>query len=129
MKTTEKQEWITRRRVAHHAALETLRAPGVTTPGLALWRKLRRIESAASLVVLNYANGTGGVDTENIHAKLEPFRKSVRALFGHTPKGFFVNTDPRGYALKIDPEKGTVPQGMSTDWGRYGILAAEINED
>lgn len=125
---TENAAWIAKRRANHHAALETLRAPGVTTPGLTLWRKLRTIEKGAERVILHYCNGTGGVNTENIDAKLEPFRDQVRSLFGKTPKGFFINTDPRGYALKLDPEKCTVPEGMGTDWGRYGLLADEITE-
>jgi hypothetical protein len=48
--------------------------------------------------------------------------------------GFFVNGDPRGYALKIDNE---TPEGkaliqktkMHTDWGGYGILSPEITGD
>lgn len=43
---------------------------------------------------------------------------------GTIPEGFFWNLDPRGYALKIDPEKGGVV-GLMTDWGGYGILAPE----
>ena len=126
MKTTtkaEKQEWIARRRANHHAALETL-APGCN--GAAVWRKLRRAEKQAEGIILHYSNGTGGITTENIQDKLEPVREAVRAAFGKTPPGFFINIDPRGYALKIDPDKGTVPDGMETDWGRYGLLAAEI---
>ena len=121
--TTEKEEWIARRRANHHAALETL-APGCN--GAAVWRKLRRAEKQAERTILHYSNGTGGVNTENIDEKLAPVREAVRKAFGKLPLGFFINTDPRGYALKIDPENGTVPQGMETDWGRYGLLAAEI---
>ena len=50
----------------------------------------------------------------------------------HAPPGFFVNGDPRGYALKIDNDK---PEGkalieavkLHTDWGGYGILSPEID--
>lgn len=51
-----------------------------------------------------------------------------------TIPGFFVNGDPRGYALKIDNEN---PEGkalidavkLRTDWGGYGILSPEITGD
>lgn len=40
------------------------------------------------------------------------------------PDGFFINYDPRGYALKM--KEGTFPQGLYTDFGGYGILAPEF---
>lgn len=40
------------------------------------------------------------------------------------PLGFFINYDPRGYALKMN--EGTFPQGFWTDFGGYGILAPEF---
>lgn len=40
------------------------------------------------------------------------------------PDGFFINYDPRGYALKM--KQGTFPQGLYTDFGGYGILAPEF---
>lgn len=48
--------------------------------------------------------------------------------------GFFINGDPRGYALKIDNED---PKGkelieavkLHADWGGYGILSPEITGD
>lgn len=55
----------------------------------------------------------------------------VAGALGKLPPGFFVNTDQRGYALKIDNEN---PEGralieavkLHTDWGGYGILSPEI---
>lgn len=40
------------------------------------------------------------------------------------PLGFFINYDPRGYALKM--KENTFPQGLWTDFGGYGILAPEF---
>ena len=40
------------------------------------------------------------------------------------PDGFFVNYDPRGYALKM--KEKTFPQGLWTDFGGYGILAPDF---
>lgn len=55
----------------------------------------------------------------------------VSAAFGKLPPGFFLNSDPRGHALKIDNEtpegKALIEQvGLETDWGGYGILSPEI---
>lgn len=47
---------------------------------------------------------------------------------GELPKGFYLNLDPRGYALKLDNEvfaAGTMPISY-IDWGGYGILAPEF---
>ncbi len=40
------------------------------------------------------------------------------------PEGFFINYDPRGYALKM--KEKTFPQGLWTYFGGYGILAPEF---
>lgn len=52
----------------------------------------------------------------------------------YPPPGFFVNGDPRGYALKIDNAtlEGRAliaAVGLHTDWGGYGILSPEITGD
>ena len=46
-------------------------------------------------------------------------------VLGGLPPGFFVNGDPRGYALKLEP--GSVPFPLHEDWGRYQILAPVID--
>ena len=121
-------EHVTRWRNNHFAALASLHANPTTVDGQSMWRKLRRLESEASAIAVHYCNGTGGVTTGNIEEKAAPIVEKVRAVFGgKLPAGFRVNYDARGYALKIDPERGTVPEGMQTDWGRNGLLAAEIN--
>lgn len=52
--------------------------------------------------------------------------RDIKRVFGGVlPLGFFINGDPRGYALKIDPEKGDV-EGLERDWGGYGILSKII---
>ena len=54
------------------------------------------------------------------------YETKIEPLGGKLPKGFFVNLDPRGYALKLEP--GSVPYPLHEDWGRYQILAPEIND-
>lgn len=116
---------LNKERAAHHAALETLRAPGVTTSGLRLWRTLRRFEGSARRAAEQYANGEIGTDHYERRAALTV--EKVRQCLGRVPSGFIVNSDPRGYALKLDPQRCEIPEGLARDWGGYGILAAEIN--
>lgn len=120
MKTSE---YTQAARARHHKALESLHASPETADGLQLWRKLRIIEARASRGATDYCNGE--IDMDEWEAISEAARRAVaKALGGRLPEGFFVNGDPRGYALKID---GVVPEGMHTDWGRNGCLAAEID--
>lgn len=131
--STTKQH-IIRERLAHHAALETLRAAGCTTSGIDLWRKLCRIERQAHNATTAQCNGAAyGSQPFREEEAWEEFvgeiKRKVAAVFGHsgTLPGFFVNGDARGMALKLDPERCTIPHGMCSDMGGYGILAAEIN--
>jgi hypothetical protein len=145
MKTLEKKTRLNARRAAHHAALETLRAHGCETPGALLWKRLRRIEARAHDAATAQCNGAaygsqpfrpdwhedGAEGMEGTPTPWEAYeaatRAEVAAVFGGIlPQGFFVNQDCRGYALKLHPERCAVPAGMSTDWGRNGILAADI---
>lgn len=133
---------IQRERIAHHRALETLRHESCQKSGIQLWRKLVELETLA------HAGATASCNGENIRIAWPLFgprdydfnrdenawdalcsvaTDCVRNVLGCVPAGFFVNGDARGYALKLDPEKVTVPAGMHTDWGRNGILAARID--
>jgi hypothetical protein len=63
------------------------------------------------------------------------FTEEAKELFGgELPKGFFINGDPRGYALKLDDEAySRDPRAIDkmpvtyTDMGGYGILAPDWN--
>ncbi len=142
MKTSQEKALIERDRIAHHRALETLRASSCQKSGIQLWRKLCEIERLAHAGATSYCNGERirivwplfgprdyDFDTnENAWEQLASVAKDcVRNVFGCVPAGFFVNGDARGYALKIDPDSGTIPQGMHTDMGSNGILAARID--
>jgi len=149
----EKLLRIDSRRKAHNAALSMLHASPITgydetdqheKRGLKMWRKLRQLEQLAHRGATAYCNGESVMaphhealterryDFRTEENAWEDFstmiRKKAAVVFGHMIHGFFVNGDPRGYALKLDPEKCTIPPGMEKDWGGYGILAAEINE-
>ena len=132
-----KQDHTAARRKAHYTALETL-ANLPAGEGVKLWRKLRKIETLAHSAHEHYCNEpmpfvTGGrsyafSSDENA---LEAFHDReiipaiARAFNGKIPAGFFINSDPRGYSLKL--RGGFIPAGLEKDWGSYGILAHEIN--
>jgi hypothetical protein len=126
------KEHITRERAQHHAALASLRGTGCKLTGIQIWRKLRAIERRAREATTAQCNGNhygsqpyrNQEDWDGFCAKTQ---QEVLKVFGITSlPGIFINGDARGYALKLDPEKAIVPQGMVTDWGNFGILAAEI---
>jgi len=61
--------------------------------------------------------------TEERELRLEKrYTKEVVEILGYLPDGFFINGDPRGYALKIEGES-TISY---TDWGGYHILAPDF---
>lgn len=118
-------EYAAKRRTQHAAALATLHADPVTADGAAMFRKLRRIECRASRGAVDYCNGV--MRAEAWEAFKDKIRASVAQAFGgKLPAAFYLNGDPRGYALKLDPERGPVPEGLETDWGRYGIIAPPL---
>ena len=104
-----------------------------------MWRKLRRIEAMAHDATTAQCNGESygsqpyREDDETGNSPLDVFFDGIRAdvanVFGGTlPTGFYINHDPRGYALLLSSEKVTIPQGMQTNWGSDGILAADIRD-
>jgi len=95
---------------------------------------IKRLEHDANRLQTADANG----ELSEVEASDGDMRISnrVATLFGGTlPKGFFINGDPRGYSLKLDPEAWRVSDDVQTnyeaqpinftDWGGYLILAPE----
>ena len=80
--------------------------------------KLVKLERKAHRAAENWCN-LENFNYESVETRIE---KQVKELFrGKLPQGFFINSDPRGYALKIESE--FTPEGLQTDWGGYGLLA------
>jgi len=122
----ERNQWLQRRRENHHKALETLaQQVGCNTPGLKLWRQLRRLENSTYPQSLALCNGD--IDQAKWEAVKDEVRAKITKIFGSIPKGFYVNGDARGHALKLDCDDAPIPEGMERDWGGNGILAAEID--
>jgi hypothetical protein len=140
MKTAQDKAATLKHRAMHHSALATL-ASKPNANGMAIWRKLHRLELEAHDAATAQCNGAAygsqpfrpdyGQDGEECDGSpwelyAETVRARVAAIFGKLPDGFSYNQDARGYALKIRPERAKVPEGMQTDWGGNGLLAAEI---
>jgi len=120
--------------LAHYATCERLAVYLGASPekvngkeASALLSKLERRGQYRALCLCNDSSYTEG----NSRRCKESIFREIETLFGKLPSGFFVNSDPRGYALKIDNEN---PEGkalieacqLHTDWGGYGILSPEI---
>ncbi len=135
------------RRKAHHRALSSLHASPITSydgydetemheaRGLKMWRRLRRIEAIAHDATTAQCNGESynGQPFREEEA-WEDFKSGILAQVGrvfgvshmHVPAGIYINGDARGMALCLDAEKVKIPDGMATNWGGDGILAADI---
>lgn len=96
----------------------------------ALERKAHAIEEEA-------CNGNPNARTEeqynawqaSIEHREELIHKAFERLFG-VPLAYpyFINGDPRGYALKIKSE-AAANMNIPRDWGGYGIIAPDLTED
>jgi hypothetical protein len=90
-------------------------------------RKLRRLETRMHRAAEDWCNGT---ITE---VELETIKTSVRTtlvnLLNPTGVDLVINTDPRGYALKISDEwmRAHPKARLERDWGGYGILAPDFS--
>jgi len=142
MKTdkAQKQLHIQARRDAHNTALASLATNG--KDGLKIWRALRKLEGVAHRHAEAYCNGdTATTPFKGKAPLIHDYRADsslawdalicyvkdeIVKIFGHVPEGFFINGDARGHALKLDAERVKIPEGMQTDWGGDGILAAVI---
>ncbi len=118
-------ENITKWRKAHHAALAELFK---VADGLAVWRKLVKIELQLHQSAEDYCNGL--IDSDAWEAIKDSQERIIARISstGKMPKGVFINGDPRGYALKLDDKRAKKFPGLHRDWGGYGCLAAIIDE-
>ena len=91
---------------------------------IALCKKLRIIEAKQDKANCDYCNGDiTGAQHELI---TERTRSAVNNLLG--PNGLdiiYINSDPRGYALKIQTEDAQALD-IPTDCGGYGLLAPDL---
>ena len=148
-KRTEKDR-IAKMRQDHHDALEKLALiinplhpitgndthESTKKTGLQLWRQLKRIENKAHKAATDYCNGK--ITCDQMEVAEAHAAQAVEKVFGKLPHGFFVNSDPRGYALKLEPFQHEDGKGktrlafpdlrLDSDWGSNQILAPEVSE-
>lgn len=120
----ENKEYVIRERARHHEALKAMMPDDSTLSGLAVWRKLRHIEGKAARLALKMCNGPEVSEDEKDRIDAQ-CTAAVEKLFGRKLPGLFINHDPRGYALKLEP--GSVPFPLVRDWGNCQILAPIID--
>lgn len=86
---------------------------------------LIKLENKAHKMATDECNGTANYSD----VKWTKIEHQVRALFA--PKylnGFIINSDPRGYTLKIDESIVRLENiKLYKDWGGYGILSPDFN--
>jgi hypothetical protein len=111
-------------RARHHAALAQMMPAGNLKSGRAIWRQLRRLEATAHSAALRACNV--GLSEDEQDKVAFAVTRGVEKVFGRPVPGFFINWDPRGYALKLQPK--SVPYPLHSDWGGYQILAPEIDQ-
>lgn len=140
--TLNKRERKAQQLLAHYARCEKLaEAFGVLKPdGREISVALLKLENKAHRAATAQCNGETYEgqpfrEEDEWDAFKDEITARVAALFNSTvPPGFFVNGDPRGYALKIDNEDAEGKRlieavKLHTDWGGYGILSPEITGD
>ena len=106
--------------------------PASTDP-IKLCKSLRRLESTAQAIQETHGEGFYELASKQEAALMIKLKASL--MPDSTPEeflkfGIFLNTDPRGYALKIPDD--IVKENAWTihkDWGGFGIIAPDLNEN
>lgn len=114
-----------------------LRNYAYSVTGEEIYTKLRRLEAHAHRLAELECNGE--IDEEKAAKRSETIEKQVRKLLprltyfdNNKHARFFLNGDPRGYALKMGEQAANLLTaqmlGISpyTDWGGYVILCPEF---
>lgn len=99
--------------------------PGSPEPVI-FCKKLRRLEVIANRLACDYCNGVIGTEEWDKESG-EVWDKLIKIIGSTNGRYCFINSDARGYALKIKSEYTPQP-GVYSDWGGYGILAPDFSE-
>ena len=92
-----------------------------------LYKRLHRLEAEAHSFAEKCCNESVADDVQE--RKDKSILKRLDAILGFKATGVpvFLNSDPRGYALKIkDSYVREHNLDISTDWGKYGIICPEF---
>ena len=90
-----------------------------------LCKKLRKLENKADHLSLEYCNGN--IELDYFEVEKDKMMLKVDKILHFKEKNIpvFFNSDPRGYALKIDD---SYEHNIYRDMGGYGILAPDFRE-
>ncbi len=118
-----------RKKIEQHGRRIQLIFPAVKDlDPVGLCKRLRRIETGAHRDALDLCNGL--IDENQFDARKEKTASRLEKLLDWRAAGVPVhlNSDPRGYALKIDSDwMRESPFALHRDMGGYGIIAPEID--
>lgn len=95
-----------------------------------LCKKIRTLEARAHKLATDYCNGENGVTSENWESLSDAILVKVDMVLNFTNQEIpvFVNSDARGYALKIKSEYVRENNlQIYQDWGGNGIIAPEFD--
>jgi hypothetical protein len=111
-----------RKQRLEHERLQVLKKLGF----IGNYSQLKHIELKANREAVRYCNGE--IDTDKWYTVENNLYAELQALFKNKklPDGFFINADPRGYALKIKPQDKHI-DGIPTDWGGYHCLCGDVS--
>ena len=106
--------------------------PAATDP-IKLCKSLRRLESTAQAIQETHGEGfykLAAAQEAALMVKLKALLMPAATPEEFLKFGIFLNTDPRGYALKIPDELVKVSGWtIHKDWGGFGIIAPDLNEN
>ena len=116
---------------------QDLRNYAYSVTGEEICTKLRRLEARAHRLAELECNGE--MSEEKAEKQAAAIEKQVRNLLPRlahydnngVKSNFFINGDPRGYALKMHEKAAGMLEGITgkrpyTDWGGYVILCPEF---
>jgi len=91
-----------------------------------LCKRLLRLETKAHRLAVDFCNGV--IDQLEWDKKADQILTKVETILNNK-KVLFLNSDARGYALKIDDEYLKNNNfNIHRDWGGYGIIAPDFRE-
>ena len=136
MKTIDKH--IMAQRIKKHG--DNLKAIfNLNIDSIKLCKQLFRLENKAHKLTTDYCNGD--IEESDFNKQISSIQLKVFKILCIPPNGiydgykrplywddaFFVNNDPRGYALKLKSEF-VIDKKIHRDMGGYGIIAPDFRE-
>lgn len=114
----QRQHFLELAQLVKSDAADSLPEYRLVLVGEKIYERLLRVEHKAHRLAERECDDPT-LTTKRAEQLEKRYIKEVEEILGYLPTGFFINGDPRGYALKIE---GNSPISY-IDWGGYHILA------